>query len=168
MSDWVVPFLGTDFSNDFEDMVLQYVFDKWDIDDPPKGADLVTNDRDEIKFHPGLYDYKKTYEICAVQTVTNPLQHTMHGRLIQFQTEVRIMIRMKRLAKDGIDDQLGFMEREVNKIARHFRPNDIPGIDKMDVTMFDRVYQEDEWQQSNWRSFVNIAIQYWKQDISDA
>lgn len=165
---WIVPFLETtDFTEDFEDLVLAYIFAKWNITDPKKGLTQITQDKDEIKFHPGMYDFKKTYEICALTGVTTPIEYRNSQRWINWDTEVKVYLRMHRLARDGIDPQLGNMEREVTRIARHYRPNDIPGIDNMWVSMQDRIYLNDDWAQSNWRSYVTVMIRYWKADISD-
>ena len=36
MSLWVVPEIGTDFTDDFEDMVISYMFDRWTETNPGK------------------------------------------------------------------------------------------------------------------------------------
>jgi len=170
---WVVPELNTDFTQDFEDIIIQYIYDKWAINNPAKGATLQTNtetEPDTISFKPGFPDFFRPYECAIVQTRTTPLEK-MGGKFM-FVTGLDVMVRMKRIERDGIaeDIQLENMEREVQRITEHYIPNEIVGIKDIiydDAVSTEKVYRaRDTWAKSDWRTVVHIKVFYEKEDIS--
>ncbi len=173
MSSWVVPELNADFSNDFEDIIIQYIYDNWIINNPAKGSTLQTDyetEPDTVSFKPGFPDFFRPYEIAMVQTRTTPLEK-ING-IWTFVTGLDVMIRMKRIERDGIaqDIQLENMEIEVQRIVEHYIPNSILGIKDLvydDNVSTEKVYgARDSWAKSDWRTVVHIKVFYQKSDTS--
>jgi hypothetical protein len=82
---------------------------------------------------------------------------------------MEIHIRMKRLARSEteISPQLGYMEREVQRITMQYRNQDIIGIKDIVPNGGGRVYDgQDTYATSDWRSVVRVIMQYEKADIS--
>ena len=170
---WVVPELGADFTQDFEDIIIQYIYDKWAINNPAKGTTMQTDyesEPDTISFKPGFPDFFRPYEVACVQTRTTP-EEEMGGKFV-FTTALDIMLRMKRIERDAIevDQQLENMEEEMQRIIEDYTQNEIPGI--MDLVYdgnisTERVYNaRDSYAKSDWRSIVHIKVFYQKEDIS--
>ena len=105
-----------------------------------------------------------------VQTRTEPLEKI--GGTWIFTTGLDVMIRMKRIERDGIaqDIQLENMEGEVQRIVEHYIPNSILGIKDLmydDRTSTEKVYSaRDTWAKSDWRTVVHIKVFYQKNDVS--
>jgi hypothetical protein len=170
---WQVPELGADFSQDFEDIIIQYVYDQWSISNPGKGATMRPNtetEPDKVHFKPGFPDFFVPYEIAMVQTRTTPLEK-IGGKFV-FSTGLDTMIRMKRIERDGIaeDIQLENMEVEVQRIIEHYIPNSIVGIKDLiydDNISTEKVYRaRDSYAKSDWRTVVHIKVFYEKEDSS--
>ncbi len=170
MSTWQVPELGTDFIQDFEDIIIQFIYDKWTVTDPAKGSQMQTDEPDTVSFKPGFPDFFRPYEVACVQTRTTP-EEKMGGKWV-FTTGLDVMCRMKRIERDGIaeDIQLENMEREIQRIVEAYIPNEITGI--MDIvyddnTSTEKVYgARDTCAKSDWRTIVHIKVFYQKEDIS--
>jgi len=170
---WVVPELGADFTQDFEDIVIQYIYDKWAINNPAKGASPHSDtetEPDTVSFKAGFPDFFRPYEVAMVQTRTQPLEKI--GGKFMFVTGLDVMIRMKRIERDGIaeDIQLENMEVEVQRIIENYVPNSIVGIKDLiydDNTSTEKVYgARDTWAKSDWRTIVHIKVFYEKEDVS--
>jgi hypothetical protein len=175
VSTWVVPELGTDFTDDFEDMVIGYIFQQWQETDPPKGANMkpdTTTENGAVSFKSGFPDFFRAYECCCVQTRTELIEAYSGKSRFVFTTGIDIMLRMKRLNRDSasIDPQLDNMEREIIRIMTHYRHNDIGGIKDLlfglpeSVT---RVYDaRDTYAKSDWRSVIHVSAFYEKQNLT--
>ena len=173
MSTWVVPELGTDFDYDFEDKIIEYIYNKWSIGIPAKGTQMQTDyesEPDTISFKPGFPDFFRPYECACVQTRTEPLEK-IGGKFV-FTTGLDIMLRMKRIERDAIDvdPQLENMEQELQRIVEDYQPNEIIGIKDLvynDSITAERVYNgSDTWAKSDWRSIIHIRIFFEKENTS--
>ena len=170
MSTFVVPELGTDFSSDFEDTIIDYIYDKWSISDPAKDVTAQTENGEMVSFKAGFPDYFRPYEICCVQTRTELLEK-INGKFV-FTTGLDIMARMKRLERDAIDvdPQLENMENELQRIIENYIPNEIVGIKDLvysENISAERVYNaRDSYAKSDWRSIIHIKVMYEKEDTS--
>jgi len=175
MSTFVVPELGTDFSVDFEDLLIQYFYDKWTETNPAKGSTMKPDTELEpncISFKPAFPDYFRPYEVCIVQTITQIIEQFSKSKFV-FTTDLDVMLRMKQLDRDAIetDPQLEKMEIEIARICQFYKgdPQDIPGIKDIDFQFPDsivRVYDGgDSYAKSDWRSVVKIKILYEKQNL---
>jgi hypothetical protein len=175
MSTWVVPELNTDFTDDFEDMVIAYIFDRWTETDPAKGAAMkpdTATENGRVSFKSGFPDYFRPYECCCVQTLTQVIEQYSGKSRFVFTTGLDIMLRMKRLNRDAAsaDPQLENMEREIIRIMTHYKHNDIPGIKDLLFASPDsiiRLYNAtDTYAKSDWRSFVRVNAFYEKQNLT--
>ena len=173
MSTWQVPELQADFTQDFEDIIIQFIYDKWTVTDPAKGSQMQTDYESEpntVSFKPGFPDFFRPYEVACVQTRTEPIEK-MGGKWI-FTTGLDLMVRMKRIERDGIaeDIQLESMEVEIQRIVEDYIPNEIPGIMDMiydDGISTEKVYgSRDSYAKSDWRTIVHIKVFYQKEDVS--
>jgi hypothetical protein len=171
--DWFVPALAVDFDDDPEDMLIDYIFSKWSILNPAKGATKRDNsNRDFIKFHTGYFDYMKAYEIAITSenTTPDPSVDPVPPRYNYFITRLNIQVRMQRLptSPESISDEIGNMEREVGRIVRNYRPNDILGIEKLYITdSFRPTSLNNEYAPSNWTSNCYARVEYWKYNTKE-
>ena len=168
VSTLVVPELGTDFTEDFEDIIIQYLWEKWSINNPDKDTILHTDDPDKIRFKAGFPDTSFPYEICCVQTRTEPIEK-VNAKWV-FTTKLDILVRMQRLDRTAIETepQMENMEREVQRIIEHYPPNEIVGIKDLvyDLPSTERVYgSSDTFAKSDWRSITRIKVFYEKEEI---
>lgn len=163
MSTFVVPELvSTDFTSDFDELLRGYIATKYTLSDPA----LASN---TLKIKVGFFDYKLPYEIAILERETDPPQFLNGRRRAYFQTTMEVWIRMKRLARSEteISPQLGYMEREIERITFQYRNQDIPGIKDVVPAGGGRVYDgTDSYAQTDWRSMVRVRLQYEKADIS--
>ena len=170
MSTWIVPELEADFTQDFEDTIIQYIYDNWQATDPAKDVTPQTEDGEKVSFKAGFPDYFRPYEVCCVQTRTDLLEK-IDGKFV-FSTGIDIMCRMKRIERDAIDvdPQLENMEEEIQRIVEHYDPNEIVGIKDLvynDNVSAERVYNaRDSYAKSDWRSIIHIKVFYEKEDTS--
>ena len=167
---WIVPELDSDFNYDFEDRIIQYIYDNWQASDPAKDVTPQTENGEMVSFKAGFPDYFRPYEICCVTTRTLLLEK-IDGKHV-FTTGLDVMIRMKRLVRDAIEfePQMENMENEVQRIIEHYQAQDITGIKDLvydENPSVQRIYNaRDSYAKSDWRSLVRIKVFYEKEDTS--
>jgi hypothetical protein len=159
-SSLVVPILQTDFTNDVEDMLINYVKANWVAVEPVAA---------EIGFRPGLFNYHRPYEVCALQTVTVPTKLNT-GMGYKFITDVPVALRARRLTTDDNPTKplqiLVQMESELQRIIFKSIMYSIPGIDRLIYDGFDRVYEaNDTYAKSEWASLHRVKMLYQKAKI---
>jgi hypothetical protein len=164
MSTFVVPELvTTDFTSDFDELVRAYIYTKYALADPLKTTANL------LKIKVGFFDFKLPYEIAVIELDTDMPQYPNGRRRAYTSTGMEIHIRMKRLSRSEteISPQLGMMEREIQRIAMQYRPQDIAGIKDMVWVGGTRIYNAgDSYATSDWRSMVRVRLLYEKIDIS--
>lgn len=151
-----------DFTSDFDELLRAYIATEYTLADPA----LASN---TLKIKVGFFDYKLPYEIAILEGEKAPPQFLNGRRRAYWQVGMMINIRMKRLARSEteISPQLGYMEREVERIAFQYRTSDIPGIKDIVPAGGGRIYDgTDTYAQTDWRSVVRVILQYEKADIS--
>ena len=171
MSTWIVPELQADFDDDFEDLLMPYLFDKWSITVPIKGTvprPDMTLEPDTVSFKVGFPDFNRPYEVCVIQTKTDPIEK-QSGKWT-FTTTIEVMLRMLRIDRNAIDvdPQLENMEQEIQRIVESYPYNDITGIKDIffDPISTERIYDaKDNWAKSDWRSIVRIKLFYQKDNL---
>ena len=152
-----------DFASDFDELLRAYIFSKYALTDPDKTT------ANTLKIKVGFFDYKLPYEIAILERETDPPNYLNGRRRAYTHTTMEIHIRMKRLARSEseISPQLGFMEREIQRIAMQYRNTDIIGIKDIIWSGGERIYTaNDSYANSDWRSMVRVRLQYEKADIS--
>jgi len=170
MSTYVIPDVGTDFTKDFEDMLIDYIFSKWSITAPQKGSSVV-DDAATVHFRPGFPSNRKPFEVCALQTTTETLEDIAINRGWFMKTTVEVTLTAMRIQKDNIDPvpdivgNLGNMERELQRIVRQYITDTgkISGIMNMTFDGGTRIYEPtDNFAKSNWRSVWRVGLCYTK------
>lgn len=172
---FVVPEIGADFSTDFEDLLIAYIFNNWTETNPAKGSSMQPDYESEpntVSFKSGFPDYFRPYECAVVQTRTELIpSETFSKSKFVFFTICDVMLRMKRLQRDAIetDPQLENMETEIERIIQHYQYNDIPGIKELSFSFPDstaRVYNaSDNYAKVDWRSVIRVKLFYEKENI---
>ena len=121
--------VSADFSQDFEDLVLQYLYNQWSISNPAKDPLGKTGvDGTKVQFRPGFPDYVKPFQVLCLQTSTRVAdRNDPHSWHFFTQLEIRI-IRAFEFQRDNVAVELGNMEREVERIINTYTTNAIPGI----------------------------------------
>jgi hypothetical protein len=161
-----IPETAAEQTGDWDKLVLAYLFANWTLTNPAKGSTPIDQSNPRfVRFRAGFPDYSHAYEINILET-ESPVQPMNHGWRYWFQTTLLIGIRMERLDPDRPDPQLGFMEREIQRLAMTyitFATQQIPGVKEMNYAGQTRVYNgTDDWAKSDWRSEARINITYEK------
>ena len=163
-----IPEIATEQTDDWDKLVLTYLFTNWAETNPAKGTTPIDNtDEKYVRFRLGFPDYTHAYEINVLETdtLTDPTRGG-HGFRYWMQTTLLIGIRMKRLDRDRADPQLGKMEREIQRLAMTyitFATQQIPGVKTMQWEGQSRVYNAtDTYAKSDWRTEARISITYEK------
>jgi len=178
---WIVPELGNNyFTEPFENMLIQYIYDEWSIADPQKGASMQTSESD-IVFRPGYLAEQPTYQVLAIQRQTEPVGDNplmISRTALSLMTTCEVLLRMKRLVSAnadedemqlGIDPQLWNMEQEVLRIVGQYgkNPQDIAGIKNMLYLGHQRLDEPNPtWSKSEWRTLFRIGLWYEVRDVS--
>lgn len=167
---YIVPELGTDFTQDFEDLLIAYIFSKWGITAPQKGSSVTHADA-VIHFRPGFPSWRKPFEVLALQTTTEVMEVLEHQRMWLQKTTVEVTLTAMRIQKDNIDSDpdtvgnLGNMERELQRIVRQYITDTgkITGIMQLTFDGGSRVYEPgDNFAKSNWKSVWRVGMMYAK------
>jgi len=150
-----------DFSADFEDLLKDFVFSKWQIADPAKGS-AAQDVNATIEFRTGLPSEFKPYAVLFLQKNTE-LIDAPGPRTFQYQTIIDVTTIAKRLARDNIDTQLGNMEREIMRICMQYTTFQIAGIMNLRYIRGERIYEtNDTFAKSRWMSVHQIGMVYVK------
>lgn len=178
MPTYQVPGLSADFTTDFEDLVLTYLFTKWSIsgsNKPQKGLTAQDVSAD-LRFKPGFPDNLKPYEVNCLRTDTTVANRNDPNSWHLFTT-VEIRLTATRLSKDNVDPELGNMEREVQRIINSYPINDINGIQDLIYLGDSRDYGTAStatgtgirtpmtWASSRWSTVVRVNLSYYKELI---
>lgn len=183
-----VPVLAADFTTDFEDLMLNYLYSQWSISNPAKDPTGKTGiDGSKVQFRPGFPDYSKPFEVLCLQTNTRvaDLNDPFSWHFFT-QLEIRI-VRAYEAQRDNIAPELGNMEREVEKIINTYTPNAINGIQDIIFRGRQRDYgnlarttatakrnlkgsaglvsSAGSWSTSTWESVVFCELSYYKEVI---
>lgn len=181
-----VPALSSDFTADFEDLVIQYLFTKWSISNPGKGATKTGTDGTKVQFRPGFSDYAHPFQVLCLQTTTRVANMNDPYSWHMFTgVEIRI-IRAYEPTRDNIAVELGNMEREVERIINEYTMNDINGIQdfifisrsrdygnlsrttataKRNVLGTGGIVGGASWANSTWESVTMAEVSYYKERI---
>jgi hypothetical protein len=178
-----------DFSQDLENILIQYIYDRWGIADPAKPP-LKQGFGQDIEFRPGFDRGTPTYQVLCIQTDTETLEADTSQRSFKFLTRFEITIITNRMGDlDNVQPQLGYMEREVQRIINQYRYLDIPGIVNLVFRGQTRVYDDiiaganssptirgssiksqttetSSWPTTRWKTRLFVEAEYYKDDIS--
>lgn len=163
MSNFIVPELGTAFSNQrIDGVILRYIYDEWTLTDPAKPTTFPSNDT--ISFRVGFWDFFRPYEVTVLKQETQPTQWLAKNR-VELMTILTVNLRMQRIDRDGVnvDPQLADMEEEIMRIAMQYQaaPQDITGIKNIIWGGERRDYSlSDEYSTSDWRSICTLNVQH--------
>ena len=176
---FIVPELGNAyFSEPFENMLIQYIYDKWSISDPAKPS-LMQGADEDIVFRPGYLADQPSYQVLAIQRETqnvgDPLM--IGATALSLMTICEVLVRMKRLLPAnadedenlGIEPQLWNMEQEVLRIVGQYKkvPQDIAGIKNLIYLGHQRLDEPNPtWSKSEWRTLFKIGLWYEVRDVS--
>ena len=164
MSTFIVPHLGNPFPDDFDKLIIGYIETNYNIADPVKTS------TDYLRFASGFFDYNQPYEITVIEQDTRrEMELGNGGRSNYMSTLIEVNIRMQRLSPNGVDPQLGAMEREVIRIIGQYRPHNITGISVMTWEGTRRIYSHmirDEYAETDWRTSVLCRVYYEYRDVS--
>jgi len=180
-----------DFTADLENYVIQYIFDEWSIADPAKPVN-PHGESNKIEFRPGFDRGAPPYQVLCIQTNTDVLETSNAEKSWHMVTHLEITVITNIMEDiDNVKPQLGYMEREVQRILNQFRYMDIEGIERMMFTGQARVYDDiisgansnpqvrgsqggrgsssgggTSWATSRWKTRLYADCYYWKDDIS--
>lgn len=187
MSTYQVPGLApNDFTTDFEDLLINYLFTQWSISNPAKGL-TTTSLTDKVNFRPGFPNYATNYEVLCLQTSTRVADrndpYSWH-----FFTQMEIRMIAKERTRDNIAPQLGNMEREIERIINTYPHNAINGIQDIIFISRQRDYGHlsrniataigskqgsratasavsASWATSSWESVILCELSYYKEVV---
>jgi|SRR5687768_8213725 len=131
-----------DFSQDLENLLIQYIYDEWSIADPAKPA-AKQGFGQTIEFRPGFDRTTPAYQVLCIQTDTETVEADTSQRSFKFLTRFEITVITNIMGDlDNVQPQLGYMEREIQRIINQYRYQDIPGIVNLAFRGQARVYDD--------------------------
>jgi hypothetical protein len=160
MSTWIVPLLNTDFQDDLDKLVINYIETNYNILDPLK------TDTDHFRFASGLsddnepFDLNQPYECVVVEKGTRR-ELELGPRENNMSTLLEVNIRMERLDHEAA--QFGYMKREVIRVIGQYAPNDIVGIRDIVWEGGDPIYSNSS---QDWRYVIYARIYYELRNVS--
>lgn len=178
----------SDFALDIENLVIAYIYLKWSIADPAKPA-APHGEGQNIEFRPGFDRGTPSYQILCIQTDTEVMNADTSERSWKFKTRLEITVITNIMDDiDNVKPQLGYMEREVQRILNQYRYGDITSVDRLRFTGQARIYDDlisggtgnnqirgsrgstrstsADWATSRWKTRIFAECEYWKDDIS--
>lgn len=145
-TDWIKP---------IEDCVYDYLYDRWNIDNP-----------DQSDLHPQNISYNGIgwAHFWVQRGQTNIKRDSIDGQFWQGQTNLNINMLMKRLNQGQIANNLGDMMQEARRSLIEYRMHDIAGITGFnDFNEVPLVYGPDDernpWQ-STWVGMITVNAFY--------
>ena len=164
-ASWVAPILATDFQDDFDKLLIDYLETKYSISDPDKNN---TSQKGMI-FKFGFFSLDRPYEITTIERDTTVSKY-LSPQHYWMNTDMDINIRMERLNPNGADPQMGYMRREVVRILGAYTAHEIPGINQIDWLGGTPVYlpntDTDAHAEQDWRYTVRCRLVYEMRNIS--
>lgn len=181
----------SDFGVDLENLVIQYIYDQWSFTTPSIIAKpaFPHAEGQDIEFRPGFDRGRPAFQVLCIQTSTDVLETTNARRSWHFVTKLEITIITNIMDDiDNVKPELGYMEREVQRIINQYQYPEIPGITEMMFTGQARIYDDiisgantnpqvrgggggrgssgTNWSSSRWKSRLYCDVHYYKDDIS--
>ena len=162
--------LGSDF-DPYENLILNYIYDEWTLEDPPKPDTMQEYDPDDVNkviFKVGFPSGNRAYQITALRLYTRKIQNLQLNKNWLFEIAIKINIKCKRLSRldsetnapTGIPIQLWNMEEEVERILGQYQPNDIVGAFTLEYNQNEREYfADDNFMKSDWSSNTIALLQ---------
>ena len=157
-----------DFGQPVDDMVRQYVKDKWGGTNDPVPSinppyDLATN----VRFSDFDYDGNATYHVKVKEDTTRFNDELIAQGFLWFVTPVNFLITARRLRYGKTFEQLDNIRLEIVRIIGTYKPDDISGIPGMDIVDPGDVAPETQFTnrgpRSVWRAQVVAEVYYGKQ-----
>jgi hypothetical protein len=170
---WVVPELGTNFTTNFTQMLIDYIYSQWSYTGLT-GAEAglnkpgtPTGQSNYIEFRPGIRDDFKTLQVLALQGRTVVVQHEQTGwKRESMTTQVWVTTLTKVIGKDDTSSLLRKMDQEIGRICGTYRQanqssGDMRGIKDLIYEGNDRIYgPKDAFDKSDWETRHSILMWY--------
>ena len=183
-----------DFATDLENIVIQYIYDRWSFISPSQLAKpaAMHGEGQNIEFRSGFDRGAPSFQVLCVQTSTDVVEQTSARRSWHFVTRLEVTVITNIMDDiDNVKAELGQMEREVQRILNQYKLGDISGIPITEM-MFSgqaRIYDDIisgansnpqvrgnsggrgssggvSWATSRWKTRLYAECHYYKDDIS--
>lgn len=193
---YIVSTLNTDFTTDIENLVIAYLYQEWSLTGNLAKPALAHGEGQDIEFRPGFDRGRPSFQVLCVQTDTEVIGRAdVSNRSWQMLTRLEITVITNVMGDlDNVRPELGYMEREVQRILNQYQtiPTfDIPGIYHMEFMGQTRIYDDiyvgasgqsqvrggrggsggrsgtgPSWDKTRWKSLIRAEVRYVKDDIS--
>lgn len=188
---YIVSGLSTDFTTDIENLVIAYIYQEWSLTGNLVKPAAATGEANDIEFRPGFDRGRPSFQVLCIQTDTEIVgRKDISQRSWEMLTKLEITVITNVLNDlDNVRPELGYMEREVQRILNQYQFGDITGINEMEFTGQTRVYDDiiaggsgsnqvrgargstsrsvsANWTQSKWRTRIFGQVRYYKDNIA--
>jgi hypothetical protein len=172
---WVVPELGTDFTENFSVMLIDYIYSQWPYTSETGLLEGLNKPNEKegqsnyIEFRAGDKDTFKTLQVLTKQGRTVVVKHEQSGFKRQAYTTqvwVKTLIKVQGIGDttpllrklDQAVDRICGMYRQINQTS-----GDMRGIKDLIYEGNDRVYgPKDQWDKSDWETNHSVLMFYEK------
>ena len=169
---WVVPELGTNFTENFAVMLINHIYNNWSytsltgVEEGLNKPGTMTGQSNYIEFRAGIKDDFKTLQVLALQGRTVTIDHLQTGYKRESMTTQVWVTTLTRVAE--IDDQTSLlrkMDQEIGRICGQYRQanqtGNMAGIKDLIYEGNDRVFgPKDAFNKSDWESRHSILMWY--------
>jgi hypothetical protein len=169
---WVVPELGTDFTENFSVMLIDYIYNNWPytsetglLEGLNKPA-AKSGQSNYIEFRAGIKDDFKTLQVLTRQGRTVTVNHMQTGwKRESMTTQVWVTTLIKVAEIDDSTPLLRKLDQAVAKICGMYRQSNqtgnMAGIKDLIYEGNDRVYgTKDQWNKSDWMTNHSVLMFY--------
>lgn len=122
-----------DFTEPLEDILLNYMTSKWSIQNPDISQDPPHDFDHKVRFGDFVYGYMSTYFIRIKEQDTTFDNDLIVNGIYQIVTQIFIDLTARRLKVGEHFQELNNMRLEVIRILGNYRPDDISGIEAIDI-----------------------------------
>ena len=173
---WWVPELEGDFSDNFSQMLIDYIYAQWPytsltgVEAALNKPATMTGQTTTIEFRPGLKDAFKTLQVLTRQGRTVTVDHKQVGYKHEEMTTQVIVTTLVRVmnARDDTSPFLRLMDQAIQKICGMYRQTnqvsgDMRGVKDLIYEGSDRIYgPKDQFDKSDWQTDHSILLWYTK------
>lgn len=172
MSSWYVSELGSEFSSDVDDIIIQFLKSKWTEANPALAPDTPTDIDKRNKLVVGEQDFPNdmTYYLQVTEGDADISSHDIRTDLFTYKQQILLEMYARRIQPRENFPQLNNMANHLMKIFgqyKHAETTDIPGIQAVKLVRLSRFHTPRITHVTNlYHRTLTIEITYFRQDAS--
>jgi len=169
---WVVPELGTNFTENFSVMLINHIYNNWSYTSLTGGEEglnkpsTATGQSNYIEFRAGNKDDFKTLQVLTKKGRTVVVKHIQDGwKREVMTTQVWVTTLVKVAEIDDSTSLLRLMDQEIGRICGMYiqsnQTGNMAGIKDLIYEGSDAIYgPKDQWNKSDWGTNHSVLMFY--------